>query len=558
MSVRASGIAPKGRVMKSNAATEKSDADSAAPSIRKGLVLAVMSLSTFLIFLDGTVVNTALPAIARDFSASNAALQWIVNGYSLILAGLLLAGGMIGDRFGRRGALMAGMLIFGAGAVGAALADSSTTLIVMRGVQGLGAAFALPATLSIITAVFPRGERARAIAVWTAVGSLGIVVGPALGGYLVDTIGWSAVFWLNIPVVALALVGLTVVPESRDSRGLPIDLGGAALATTGMLATVYAIMQGGERGWASPEILIAALAGVILLALFVLSQLRSDHPMLPLEYFKRKDITGSFIVLALLMGGMIGVFFFVTQFLQLVQDRSALVAGLALTPIAATMMIGTGIATKAAGRVGPRGLMMAATLVILVGMGVFSQIEVGSPYWVPVLGLMIFGLGAGIAMPTATDTIMAAVPVDDAGMGSALNDLSRELGFVVGIATLGSLVTNLYRSDIKPAIEALVPTDVAAKIGESLGSVGAQTAELPPAIAASVSEAANRSFVDALNVGYLAAAGFIVLALLVSARLMPKDLRALQAEAPEPQVSSPDRPRDGLTPAPAPVLELAE
>ena len=544
--------------MKSNAATEKSDADSAAPSIRKGLVLAVMSLSTFLIFLDGTVVNTALPAIARDFSASNAALQWIVNGYSLILAGLLLAGGMIGDRFGRRGALMAGMLIFGAGAVGAALADSSTTLIVMRGVQGLGAAFALPATLSIITAVFPRGERARAIAVWTAVGSLGIVVGPALGGYLVDTIGWSAVFWLNIPVVALALVGLTVVPESRDSRGLPIDLGGAALATTGMLATVYAIMQGGERGWASPEILIAALAGVILLALFVLSQLRSDHPMLPLEYFKRKDITGSFIVLALLMGGMIGVFFFVTQFLQLVQDRSALVAGLALTPIAATMMIGTGIATKAAGRVGPRGLMMAATLVILVGMGVFSQIEVGSPYWVPVLGLMIFGLGAGIAMPTATDTIMAAVPVDDAGMGSALNDLSRELGFVVGIATLGSLVTNLYRSDIKPAIEALVPTDVAAKIGESLGSVGAQTAELPPAIAASVSEAANRSFVDALNVGYLAAAGFIVLALLVSARLMPKDLRALQAEAPEPQVSSPDRPRDGLTPAPAPVLELAE
>ena len=161
-------------------------------------------------------------------------------------------------------------------------------------------------------------------------------------------------------------------------------------------------------------------------------------------------------------------------------------------------------------------------------------------------------------MPTATDTIMAAVPVDDAGMGSALNDLSRELGFVVGIATLGSLVTNLYRSDIKPAIEALVPTDVAAKIGESLGSVGAQTAELPPAIAASVSEAANRSFVDALNVGYLAAAGFIVLALLVSARLMPKDLRALQAEAPEPQVSSPDRPRDGLTPAPAPVLELAE
>ena len=260
--------------MQSSTATQKGDADSATASVRKGLVLAVMSLSTFLIFLDGTVVNTALPAIARDFSASNSSLQWVVNAYSLILAGLLLAGGMIGDRFGRRRALTAGMIIFGVGAVGAALADSSNLLIVMRGVQGLGAAFALPATLSIITAVFPRGERARAIAIWTAVGSLGIVVGPALGGYLVDAVGWSAVFWLNVPVVALALAGLVVVPESRDSRGLPIDLPGAALATTGMLAVVYAVMQGGDAGWTSPSILIAALAGVILLALFVLVESR--------------------------------------------------------------------------------------------------------------------------------------------------------------------------------------------------------------------------------------------------------------------------------------------
>ncbi len=545
--------------MRSNRKSVKeADADESAPSIRKGLVLAVMSLSTFLIFLDGTVVNTALPAIARDLSATNSGLQWIVNGYSLILAGLLLAGGMIGDRFGRRGTLAAGLVIFGAGALGAALADSTNLLIVMRGVQGLGAAFALPATLSIITAVFPRGERARAIAIWTAVGSLGIVVGPALGGYLVDTIGWSAVFWLNIPVVAVALAGLAFVPNSRDSRRLPIDLPGAALATTGMLALVYAIMQGGEAGWTSPEILVVGSIGVILLGLFALVETRVAHPMLPLEYFKRKDLTGSFIVLALLMGGMIGVFFFVTQFLQLVQDRSALVAGLALTPIAATMMIGTGISAKASGRIGPRGLMVSATLIILVGMGVFSQIAVDSPYWLPVLGLMIFGLGAGIAMPTATDTIMAAVPVDDAGMGSALNDLSRELGFVVGIAVLGTLVTNLYRADVTSEIDGLVSPEVGSTIGDSLGSVGAQTADLAPGVAASVTQAASESFVDALSIGYLAAAGFIGIALLVAARLIPKDLRRVQAEAPEVHESQSDGEGVQGVPVGAPALSVSD
>ena len=222
------------------------------------------------------------------------------------------------------------------------------------------------------------------------------------------------------------------------------------------------------------------------------------------------------------------------------------------------MMIGAVIAAKAGGKFGPRTLMVGATLIILVGMGVFSQIEVGSPYWLPVLGLFIFGLGGGIAMPTATDTIMAAVPVDDAGMGSALNDLSRELGFVVGIAALGTLVANLYRSDVKPALDGLVPEDVAAKISESLGSVGSQTAELPPAIATSVTQAANQSFVDALGVGYLAAAGFIAVALVVAVRLIPKGLRTVQAEAPEPHGSQSERRRDGLAPIPAPALEVGE
>ena len=475
---------------KSALATEQQQASS-KPETRKGLVLAFMSLSTFLIFLDDTVVNTALPSIARDFSAPNSVLQWVVNMYSLILAGLLLVAGSAGDRFGRRKALALGMLIFGAGAVGAALAQSSTALIAMRGVQGLGAAFVLPATLSIITDVFPRGERAKAIAIWTAVGSMGIAIGPALGGFLVDEVGWSAVFWLHIPVVALAIFGLSVVPESRDSRGLPLDLPGAALATGGILAVVYGVIQGGETGWTSREIVASLVGGSALLVAFALVEFSSRYPMLPLHYFKRMDFTGSFLVLMLLFVGLIGVFFFLTQYLQLVQGRSALIAGLAITPAAATMMIGSSIAIKAVPVFGPRATIVTASLIVMSGMAVFSQIEVGTAYWVPVLGILLFGLGFGIAMPTVTDTIMAAVPVNDAGIGSAMNDLSRELGIVVGVAALGSLVSGLYRADVKTALDGALPPAAAEQVGDSLGGIGAVTAELPPAVASFVLQTAN-------------------------------------------------------------------
>ena len=514
--------------MNSSATSTQRQSDKAAP--RKNLILAVMSLSTFLIFLDGTVVNTALPAIARDFSASNADLQWVVNMYSLILAGFLLVAGSAGDRFGRRGALGLGMAVFGLGAAGAALSESTSMLIAMRGVQGIGAAFALPATLSILTDVFPRGERAKAIATWTAVGSMGIAVGPALGGFLVDEVGWSAVFWLHMPVVALSIFGLSVVPESRDSRKLPLDLPGALLVTSGSLAVVYGIIQGGESGWTSAQIVGSLVAGSALLLAFVAVELRSASPMLPLQYFKRMDFTGSFLVLMLLFLGMIGVFFFLTQFLQLVQGRSALVAGLALTPVAAAMVAGAVIATQAVPRFGPKATIVVSALVVMAGMGVFTQIEVSTPYWVPVLGIMLFGLGAGIAMPTVTDTIMASVPVNDAGIGSAMNDLSRELGITLGIAVLGSLVANLYRTNVKDALEGIAPAQVVERVGESIGAVDRIAAELPAPLATLVSDAANQSFVDALNIGYLAAAGFVALALGVAAALIPVRMRSTQAE----------------------------
>ena len=233
---------------------ETSEAQSFA---RRWWVLAVMSVGVLMVFIDNTVVNTALPAISLDLEASNSALQWIVDSYVLILAGLLLLGGSLGDRYGRKRWMTIGLGLFGLAAVGAALADSTEMLIAMRAAQGLGAALVLPATLSIITNTFPRKERAKAIAIWTAVGALGIGVGPVLGGYLVDNISWSAVFWLHIPIVAAAMIGMVIVPESRDERGLKLDIPGAILGTTGLIALVFGIIRGGEAGWTSGGVLAA-------------------------------------------------------------------------------------------------------------------------------------------------------------------------------------------------------------------------------------------------------------------------------------------------------------
>ena len=346
-----------------------------AASPRRWWVLAVMSLSIFMVFVDGTVVNTALPAISRGLGASTAQLQWVVNGYGLILAGLVLVGGTVGDRYGRKRMLMIGMTVFGAASVGVALSQSIDALIIFRGAQGLGAALVMPATLSTLTAVFPRGERTKAIGIWTAVGGLGVVAGPSLGGYLVDQVSWSAVFWLHLPVVAVALAGLTIVPESRDSRQRPLDVPGAILATTGLIALVYGLIQGNEAGWGSSEIMGSFALAAVLLTGFVLVELRSHAPMLPLSFFKERDLTGAVLVVTVAFFAMFAVFFFLSLFFQLVQGKSALQAGLMLLPAAFGMMTASAAAGTLVRLVGPKLLIVASMLGVVAVMLIFTQFD---------------------------------------------------------------------------------------------------------------------------------------------------------------------------------------
>ena len=308
--------------------TEKAGTiDSAKPNSRRGWVLAVMCLGAFMVFLDSAVVNTALPAISRDLGASTSTLQWVVNAYILILAGLLLVGGTVGDRFGRRRWFGIGVVIFGGAAGLASLAPNAETLIAFRAIQAVGAAFILPATLSIITDVFPREERSKAIGIWVAAGSVGFIAGPVLGGALVDAIDWQAVFWMHLPVTAVALVGLRLVPESRDNRHLPLDISGAILGTGGLIALVFGIIQGPDVGWTSPQILAAFVVAAVALGAFGTVEARSSAPMLPLRFFKQADFTGPMLVIGLMFLALVGMFFFLTLYFQLVQGNSTFRAG---------------------------------------------------------------------------------------------------------------------------------------------------------------------------------------------------------------------------------------
>ena len=488
---------------------------------RRWWILAVMGLVTFVVALDNTVVDAALPSIARSFAAANSTLMWVLNGYILALTGLLLLGGALGDRYGRKRLLATGTAIFGLAALGSALAPTAGALIAMRALMGAGAALMLPATLSIITNVFPREERARAIGAWSTSFALGVIVGPLLGGVLVDGLGWQAVFWIHLPIVALTLLGLRIVPESTDERRLRLDIPGLILGPVGITALVYAFIQGGDLGWTSVPIVTAFIAAGVLLIGFVAVERRSEAPMLRIEFFRQRDFTGPLLVVMVLFFAMVGVLFFFTLYLQLVQGKGAFTAGLLMLPIAGAMMVSAPIAGAVAGRLGPKAIALVGILITLAGMLWMSQIQVDTAYGTLAIGLVMFGVGIGLTLPVLTDTVMAAVPVNEAGIASATNDVSRELCSALGIAILGSAVSGVYRDSVLRALDGAVEPALGATVADGIGAAYAAARELPAALADTVIDAASTSFVGAMTSGMYVGAGFIVASFVIAAVMVP-------------------------------------
>ncbi len=504
------------------------------------LIIAVLAFSQLIAMLDMSIVNTAIPAIAREFQASSATLQWLVGSFALVFAGFLLLAGALGDRYGRRRMLAIGLLIFAATSVGASFATSSATLIAFRAGQGVGAAIVVPQTLSILTAVFPREERGRALGIWAGALGLGTAGGPLLGGVLVDQIGWAAVFWVPAPVAGLALLGLRVVPESRSEGESGLDLPGALFGTLAVTGLVYGVIEGDRAGWGSLEIAgVLGLAAAALL-LFLAVERRAATPMVPLHFFRQRDFNGGVCILFLMFFALLGVMFFLSQFFQLVQGKSAFTAGLYMLPLAIGIMVTGPLAGRLISVVGPRALILLAMVLSAGVLLSFTRLEIDSAYWPIGIALFLFGMGGGLVMPTVTDTIMASVPIRQAGRASGVSTTGRQVGGAMGIAVLGAVAATTYAGGVSNALTGVLPADLVAQVGDGIGAAVVLARGAEPEVAAAIEGAAFPAFVYAIRGVFWIGAAFMGLAGLAALFLIPVRMRATQMGAEPRAVPIPD------------------
>jgi EmrB/QacA subfamily drug resistance transporter len=490
-----------------------------------------MALSLLVISLDNTILNVALPSIESDLGASASQMQWIVDSYTLVFAGLLLTAGSLGDRFGRRRSLITGLSIFGLASIWSALAPDASSLIASRALMGVGGAFVMPATLSIITNVFPAEERAKAISVWAAVAGLGIAIGPIAGGWLIEHFSWSSVFYVNVPVIALALAGQLVVPESRDPEESRLDPFGALLSMAGLTTLVWGVIEAPSRGWTDGLVLgDLALAGA-LLAAFAAWELRFPSPMLDIRLFRIRAFSGASVAMSLVFFSLLGTIFMLTQYLQLVLDYDALGAGLRTAPIAVGLIVGAPLSTKLVGRFGARAVVTTGMLIVSSGLLVLSTAGAGSGYGIVAAAIVIMGFGMGTTMAPATESIMSSLPLAHAGVGSAMNDTTRMVGGSLGVAILGSVLNSSYASSMEPATQGL-PQSAADAAGGSIGGATAVARHIGGGAARMLNQAAEGAFADAMGTALLVAAGAALAGAVVALTVMPA--RRVEAEPAEP------------------------
>ncbi len=380
---------------------------------RRRPILAVMCLSLLIVVIDSTILNTALPTLARVLKASTTDLQWITDAYSLVFAALLIVAGGLGDRYGRRRGLLLGLGIFGAGSIAAALSGDTSTLIAARAVMGVGAAFVMPATLSIINAVFPVRERAGAIGAWSAVAGLGVVAGPTLGGLLLNHFYWGSVFWLNIPLIAAAmLAAVLVVPDLPGQRTSGrLDVLGAVLSAAGLVALVDAVIEGPDRGWASGKTLIVAGAGLVLIASFIVRELSAKNPLLDVRVFKHRAFSAATVAIGITLFALFGSLFALTQYLQLVHGYSPLAAGIRALPFAAGVMALAPVSSILVRALSARVVIPAGLSAMAAGLFVLTRIDTTSGYGLVAVGIAIMGVGMGLVLaPPASRSCRSCRP----------------------------------------------------------------------------------------------------------------------------------------------------
>ncbi|WOI59669.1 DHA2 family efflux MFS transporter permease subunit [Streptomyces fradiae] len=511
---------------------------------RRWAILAVLMLSLLFVVLDNSILNVAVKTIAGPppvgIGATQSQLEWAINAYALVFAGLLFTAGLLGDRIGRRRTLVFGTVVFGAASALAAFADSPVELVAYRAVMGFGAAFVMPATLAILMNVFERDEQPKAIGVWVGAVGVAIAIGPVLGGLLLEHFWWGSIFLVNVPVVAVSLTAVAlIVPESRDPAPGRIDPLGVALSILGLVLLVFGIIRGGELAdLTHPTALLPVAGGLLVLAAFVVHERRTPHPALDMAYFRQPVFLAAVGGITLVFFALMGVTFVSVFYLQSVRGFSPLQAGLLLLPLAVTQLLFAPRSRLLVRRFGARTVCAAGLLTVAACLAAFAAFDTGTPVWA--VELVLFAQGAGMAhvMPPVTVAVMQALPREKAGSGSAVNTTFRQIGGALGVAVLGSLLSAVYRGRIEEHLGAL-PPDARARAGESVEATLAAARRLGPAGEALVAPAQS-AFLSAMHVTVLCAAGAAVAGAAVVAAFLPGRRPAEGGRAPEAR----DAPRE--------------
>jgi EmrB/QacA subfamily drug resistance transporter len=511
---------------------------------RRWWTLGAMCFALFMIMLDNTVVNVALPSIQKDLDSSISGLEWTVNAYTLSFAVLLVTGGRLGDIFGRRRMFVFGVMVFGLASAFIGFSQSEAWLVFGRAVQGLGAAFMMPATLSIISNAFPPHERGKAIGTWAGVSALALAIGPVVGGFLVENVSWQSIFFLNVPVAALAVfVTLAATRESRDESSTHrVDIPGVAFVSAGLAALVLALVEGNAWGWGSAGILALLAVAAMSLTAFVIAEQRVVEPMVDFTFFRSRSFVGSNLVAFIVTFAMLAMFFFLALYMQNIKGYSPLQAGVRFLPSTVIIIFAGPIAGRLSDRIGPRPLMVSGLLMVAGSLFWQGHLAVDTSYGFLVGAFVLMGLGMGLVMSPMSTAAMNAVDPAKAGVASGIVSMSRMVGGTFGVAAMGALITGLGKSKLDDLLPAM-PAAQRQQLADSLGSGG------DTRVGGQVGDAVREAYVYALNNGLRIGAAVAVVGALVAWLLIADRAEAPAEVGAEAAVGGPAEPKPQLAEA---------
>ncbi|MGD0983024.1 MAG: MFS transporter [Acidimicrobiales bacterium] len=519
-----------------------SEAKAFRPRNRR-LILAVLCVSLLIVSLDNTILNVALPVIVRSLHASSSSLQWIVDSYAIVFAGLLLVAGSFGDRLGRKWVFMAGLVIFASGSAMSAFSGTPDRLIAARAFMGIGGSAIMPSTLSILTNTFTESrERARAIGIWSGTTGLGVAVGPVAGGWLLAHFWWGSVFLVNVPIALIGLFAAAwLVPNSRNINAKRPDPIGAGLSIVGMGLLLWGIIEAPNRTWTSPLILGAIAAAIAVLAVFATWERHSSHPMLEVSFFKSRRFSGAVGAMGLVMFALMGGLFLLTQYLQFSLGYTAFETGLRIAPIAGVLLVVAPLSSVIDHIVGTKPVVFAGMAFVALGFGLLTRVTVHDSYMDVLPAFLLIGLGTGLAFAPSTESVMGSLPVDQAGVGAATNGASLQTGGALGVGVLGSLLNTRYQNRLTPVLAHYkMPSSILHLITGSLGGALAVGQKIGGALGFELASFARQSFISGLDLAVAVGAAVVGAAGLVVLMVLPN--RGAGHRQGQPQQSRPELP----------------